>query len=303
MWQKPQRLSAPCFLLIESIVLVAMWFNILNDRRMPYDRLNAHARSPDRSWDIQLVPMDCVIERNGIVIKRKPGAFWYRPVGTIGDVLTKSSDASFEWDSQSQEFALTVFDNMTQRRETLLVYNLFEQKEIIPISIGVNPDEEATNDFFTKLAYQLKQLWTRHHRYQCRISTEPDVGHRLVRRVLDTCMIWGFGDLSFAVREEKAIDIISWEPTDRESTTLLMPTDVDLHLHMARTHFTVNGTRYPFEDMTRVLTPLAGADRISITSTWDAGHDPVVQSIDTLCVGGNKPTLYFGTIRHAHSEK
>jgi len=93
-------------IIAEIMLLVAMKANLTNFRRMPDDPLNVRSRSPDQRNEIILVPMNCWIDRNGLILTRHSQEFWWTPVADLGDILTEIDRAWFEWEQNSRRVRL-----------------------------------------------------------------------------------------------------------------------------------------------------------------------------------------------------
>ena len=90
------RVSA---VVLELFVLACMYGSMLEFRRM--SPALAKSISPNGRVEVVLVPINCLIDVNGVVLWRRKGEFWWHPIGEIGDHLTFTNSASFTWDSES----------------------------------------------------------------------------------------------------------------------------------------------------------------------------------------------------------
>ncbi|MCE5325453.1 MAG: hypothetical protein LLG01_03465 [Planctomycetaceae bacterium] len=90
---KGLRVSAVLLLIFSLLCLVS---NIHNYRRSPLPPYRS--MSPDGRIEAAVVPMDCMIDVEGILIHRQPGEFWYRLGARVGDILGLGI-SQMEWPS------------------------------------------------------------------------------------------------------------------------------------------------------------------------------------------------------------
>ncbi len=109
----------------QLVLLSAVWCNLNNFRRMPRDPFNVESVSPNGMWTARLVPMNCWIDRNGLVIVRHRGTFWWRPVADLGDILTECNQVRFEWKTDSSGFVLLGHHPTRNEDLRLLDYDSF----------------------------------------------------------------------------------------------------------------------------------------------------------------------------------
>ena len=96
---KGLRARAPAIVLL-AFTALCIRANHLNLMRM-HGSLG-RSMSPDGRTEVSLVPINCFVDTNGLLIYRKTGAFWWRTAATIGDQLTLSPRAQFQWPSASE---------------------------------------------------------------------------------------------------------------------------------------------------------------------------------------------------------
>ena len=97
-----------CTLVLQLCVMVAIWSNMADFRRMPGHLTASRSISPSHRVEVCVVPMDCLIDVNGVVLVRRDGDFWWRSVGTIGDALSFCEDVEFAWNESETSVTVTL---------------------------------------------------------------------------------------------------------------------------------------------------------------------------------------------------
>ena len=83
--------------LLLLLITICIHANDANSRRMGASI--GRSTSPDGQIEVSLVPMNCMIDTNGLLIYRSKGEFWWHPIASFGDVLTSTHDIAFDWPS------------------------------------------------------------------------------------------------------------------------------------------------------------------------------------------------------------
>ncbi len=104
--QRSLRRSAGLALAVEVFILLSMLGNMNTFRSMSSSTL--YGQSPDRMIDVGMVPMNCMIDVEGLVIYRQKGTLWWHSLGRIGDILTGCSGGSFQWSDDSENVTLNM---------------------------------------------------------------------------------------------------------------------------------------------------------------------------------------------------
>jgi hypothetical protein len=114
---------------------LATWANLNNYRRMSGTGGVPTSVSPDGSREVRLVPMNCWIDVNGVVLARRPGEWWYKPLGCVGDELSQSGGGQFEWlaDSTGVQLWLEVhWSNAPPEQWCVLAYDFRAGRQMEP---------------------------------------------------------------------------------------------------------------------------------------------------------------------------
>lgn len=119
------------FVLLQSFLLFSIYSSMPNFRRQAYEVNVPNSSSPDAAREIQLVPMNALIDTNGIVIVRKPHALFWRTVDSVGDELTGAESGRFVWSPDSSRVYLLL--NVGDRKDDpVLGYDFKEAKNVDP---------------------------------------------------------------------------------------------------------------------------------------------------------------------------
>jgi hypothetical protein len=119
------------FVLLQSFLLLSIYSSMPNYRRQIGEVNVPNSSSPDAVREIQLVPMNALIDTNGIVIVRKPHALFWRTVGSVGDELTGAESGRFVWSPDSSRVYLLL--NVGDRKDDpVLGYDFKEAKNVEP---------------------------------------------------------------------------------------------------------------------------------------------------------------------------
>lgn len=126
-------------LLFEATLLVLVQFSSTNGRRVTW-RPQVSSLSPTGAREARLVPMDAFIDVNGLVIAREPGAWVWRTVGRIGDILTESQDVRFEWSERDSKLFLLL--DVRGREYPVIGFDFAANRQIEPDQVIGSPDSD-----------------------------------------------------------------------------------------------------------------------------------------------------------------
>lgn len=103
---KNLNISRTCILLLEIFLFVSLFSSIVIYRQMFVVRNIPPSVSPSGSKEIKLVPMNCWIDVNGIVITRTPKSIFWKTTGQVGDILSEAESGRFVWSNDESRVYL-----------------------------------------------------------------------------------------------------------------------------------------------------------------------------------------------------
>jgi hypothetical protein len=132
--RRPQRLRRFTAIVLELAVLLCMSQNIYEFRRMGPSL--ARRVSPDGKLEVSLVPMNCMIDVNGVVIWRRRGEFWWRSLEELGDILTQTDTVDFAWDPDSPTCSLLLDGKCESRYDLSIGRVLSTSQPVTTLRVG-----------------------------------------------------------------------------------------------------------------------------------------------------------------------